>query len=116
MGIAEAAIAAAGKTLALADMDHIGDQGLVVLIQDLGADRHFQDDIIATGASAVLAHAVVAACRLEMLLIAIVDQGVEALDTFHPDVTATAAITAVGAAEFDVFFTPEADAAGAADA
>ena len=55
-----------------------------------------------------------AALRLEVLLVAIVDQRVEAVDDFDDDIAAAAAIAAVGAAELDELLAPEADAAGAA--
>ena len=47
----------ASRTL-LADLGHVGDQGLAVLVEDLGAGRHFQHHVGALGAGAVLAHAV----------------------------------------------------------
>ena len=70
-----------------------------------------QHDILAVGAGAILAHAVPAALRLEVLLVAIVDQRVEAVDRFDHDVAAFAAIAAVRAAELDEFLAPERHAA-----
>ena len=46
-----------------------------------------------------------------MLLVAIVDQRVEAVGAFDHDVAAAAAVAAVGAAELDEFLAPERDAA-----
>lgn len=63
---------------------------------------------------AVAAHAMHAGLGLEMLLIAVVDQGVEAVDGLDPDIAAAAAVTAIRAAEFDEFLTPERNRAGAA--
>ncbi len=57
--------------------------------------------------------AVLAGARLEVLLIAIIDQGVEALDRFDPDVAALAAVAAVGAAIGNELLTTEGHAAGA---
>ena len=51
---------------------------------------------------------------LEMLLIAVVDQGIQPIDGLDPDVAAAAAITAVRAAEFDEFLASKANAAGTA--
>ena len=51
---------------------------------------------------------------LEMLLVAIVDQRVEAIDAFDDDVAAAPAIAAIGAAELDEFFAQERYGAGAA--
>jgi hypothetical protein len=77
-------------------------------------DRNFQRDAVAAlGAGAVAAHAVAAGLGLEMLLVAVVDQRVEAVDGFHPDIAAAAAIAAVRPAELDIFLAPERYAAGA---
>ena len=46
-----------------------------------------------------------------MLLVAKIDQGVQAVHGFHPDRAAIAAITTVRAAKFNEFFTPEAHTA-----
>ena len=49
----------------------------------------------------------VAACSgPEMLLVAEVDQGVKALYRLDPDITALAAIPAVGAAVLDILLAP----------
>jgi hypothetical protein len=50
----------------------------------------------------------------EMLLVAKIDQRVEAVDRFDDDIAAATAITAIGTAIFDMRFTPEAHAPGAA--
>src|SRR5262249_52342936 len=71
-------------------------------------------DVVAIGAVAVLAHAVAAALGLEVLLVAIVDQGIEAVDRLDDDVAAAAAIAAVRTAELDELLTPERHAAIAA--
>src|SRR5215213_4907935 len=52
--------------------------------------------------------------RLEMLLITVVDQGIQPIDGLNPDITAAAAVAAVRAAEFDEFLAPKANAAGTA--
>ncbi len=114
MGVAEAAIAAARERDALADLGHVGDQRFFVLVEDLGSGRNLEDRVGALAAGAVLAHAVGAGLGLEMLLIAVVDQRVEAADAFDDDIAAAAAVAAVRAAEFDEFLAPERQAAGAA--
>ena len=45
MRVAEAAVAALGETLALAELGEIGDQRLVVLLEDLRADRNAEHDV-----------------------------------------------------------------------
>ena len=114
IGVAEAAVAALGEQDALADLGHVGDQRLAVLVEDLRAGRHLEHHVRALGAGAVPAHAVPALLGLEMLLVAVVDQRVQALDALGPDVAAAAAVAAVRPAELDEFFAPERDAAGAA--
>ena len=74
---------------------------LLVVGQHLGPDRHLDDEVAAAGAGLVAAGAALAARRLEMLGVAEVDQGIEALDRLEDDVAALAAVAAVGAAIFD---------------
>jgi hypothetical protein len=111
MRIAEAAVAAAGERRALPDRGEIGQQGLAVLFVDLGSHRHLEHDVVRVGAVAVLAHAAAAALGLEMLLVAVVDQGVEALDRHRDHVAALAAVAAAGPAEFNELFAAERHAA-----
>ena len=80
IGVAEASVAALRDAHALADLGEIGKQGLAVLGENLGARRHLEHRVGAIGAMAVPAHAVAAGLGLEMLLIPVVDQGVEAID------------------------------------
>ncbi len=95
----------------LADLGEIGNQRLAIFLVHLRADWHLQNDVLAVGAGAVLAHAVAAALRLEMLLIAIVDQGVETGDRLDDHIAALAAVAAVWAAKLDEFLAPERHAA-----
>jgi hypothetical protein len=80
MRVAEAAIAALEQQHALAEFGQVGNQRLVVFLEDLRADRHLQNHIAAMGAGAVAAHAVNAGFGLEVLLVAVVDQRVETID------------------------------------
>jgi hypothetical protein len=114
IGVAKAAIAALGKQESLADFGEIGDQRFAVLLIYLRALRHLQHNVGTFGAVAVAPHAVHAGLGLEVLLVTVIDQGVEAGHDLHPDIAATAAIAAVGAAEFNEFLAPERDSAGAA--
>ena len=114
MRVAEAAVAALRQHGALADLGEIGEQGLVVLVEHLGADRDLQDHVGRGRARAVRAHAVAAGLGLEVLLVAVVDQRVEAVDAFDDDVAAASAVAAIRPAELDEFLAPERDAAGAA--
>ena len=99
------------STTRLAGVGEVGEQRLAVLVVDLGAGRHLEHDVVAVCAGAVLAHAATAGLGLEMLLIAVVDQGVEAIDGKRDHVSALAAVAAVRTAELDVFLAPERHAA-----
>jgi hypothetical protein len=90
------------------------DQRLAVLVEHLCADRHLQHDRLAIGAMAVLAHAIGALLRLEVLLVAVVDQRVQPVHGLDHDVAAAPAIAAAGPAKLDEFFAPERHAAIAA--
>ena len=114
MCVAETAIAAAGEDYALPGRDQVGDQGLAVLLEDLRSGGQLQHHVGAAGAGAVLAHAVAALLRLEMLLIAVVEQRIEVGYALDHDIAALAAGAAIGAAEFDELLTPKADGAVAA--
>ena len=114
MRVAEAAVAALGQHDAIADLGEVGDHGLLVLVEYLRADRHLQHHVFAAGAVAVLAHAADAGLRLEVLSVAVVDQGVEPVDGLDHDVAAAAAVAAAWAAVLDELLAPERDAAVAA--
>ncbi len=114
MRIAEPAIAAFGEGEFFAKHGEIVDQRFAILVEYLCADRHLEHHRLAIGAMAVLAHAAGALLRLEVLLIAIVDQRVQSIDRLDDDVAATAAIAAARSAELDILLTPERHAAVAA--
>ncbi len=108
MGIAETAIAALQEDEPVAGFGEIGENFLAIFIQNLGAGRHFQDDILAARAGAPLPHAVGAALRLEVLFVAEVDQRVQIVDALENHVAA------VWPAILDELLAPKADAARAA--
>ena len=78
------------------------------------ADRDGNHPVLAALAVHLAAHAVLAALRLELALVAEVDQGVEVFVGLDPDVAAVAAVAAVGPAQRDELLAPEAHAAVAA--
>src|SRR4051812_7560135 len=114
MRVAETAIAALGEHETFADLREIMDQRLAVLVENLRADRHLEHHRLAVGAVAVLAHAVGALRRLEVLLVAIIDQRVQPVGDLDDDVAAAPALAAAGPAELDILLAPERDAAIAA--
>src|SRR3954465_12044273 len=111
MRVAKTAVAAFGEHEFFAERGEVMDQRLAILVEDLRADRHLEHDRLAVGAMAVLAHAIGALLRLEVLLVGIVDQRVEAIAHFDDDVAAAAAIAAGGAAELDELLAAERHAA-----
>ena len=114
VGIAKAAIAALQQDDALTDFRHIGDQGFIVFFKNLRADGHLQDGIFPVWARPVSSHAMGAGFAFEVLSVAIVDEGVEAVDAFHNHMATAPAIAPVWAAELDILLPPEADRARAA--
>ncbi len=114
MGVAEAAIAALGEHHALADFGQVGDQRLAVFLENLRARRHAQHGVGAARTGAVPAHPVHAGLGFKMLLVAKVDQRVEAGDALDDDVAAAPAVAAVRPAELDELFAPKRQRARAA--
>ncbi len=102
MRVAEPAVAALGNDDALTDFGEVREQRLVVFVEDLRAGRAPAGSTSSPPApERFWPHAMTAGLGLEVLLIAIVDQRVQAVDAFGNHVAATAAIAAVGSAEFD---------------
>ena len=97
IGIAEATIAAFGEPDLLAELGQIGDQRFIVFVENLRALRHFENNVSAFATRTVFAHAMAAGARFEMLLIAIIDERVEAVDAFDTHVTAASAVAASSA-------------------
>src|SRR6185436_6352171 len=64
MRVAEAAVAALAQDDALARLGQVEQHRLLVLVEDLGADRYAHQDVLGLGAGAHLAHAVMAAPHL----------------------------------------------------
>jgi len=114
MRVAEAAVAAFKQHVPLAGLLQVEQHLLVGFVENLGAGGNPQHHRFSGGAGAVGPHAVMADLRLEMLLIAVVDQRVEVGHGFDDHVAAAAAVAAVRPAILDEFLAPEADRAGAA--
>src|SRR5713101_4535721 len=110
MRITETAIAALGEDGAIANLGDIGEERFIVFVENLGALRHLEHDVGSSRTGTVLAHAVAAGLRLEMLLIAIIDQGIQPIDAFSDYIAASATIAAVRTAELDELLAPKRDA------
>src|SRR3546814_7604890 len=115
-GVAASAVAAAKHDDALARPGEIGKHSLLVVGQDLRADRHLDHQILAARAGAVRSSAAIASLRTEMLGVAKVDQRVQPRDRFKDDIAALAAVAAVRAAIFDELLAAEGHGTGAARA
>jgi hypothetical protein len=114
VGVAETAIAALGEHHTLADVREVREQGLAILLVDLGTGGHLKHDIGPVGAVTVLAHATVAALGPEVLLVAVVDERVQPVDGLGDHIAALSAVTTVRPSELDELLPPERHAAVAA--
>ena len=114
MDVTKAAAAAFGEGDFLARFGEVGEQCLAVFIVNLRADGNEQVFVLGGFAVALFAHAVTALVTFEMLLEAVIDEGVEAGDRAHDDAGAAAAIAAIRATLGDEFLTTEGDTAFAA--
>src|SRR5262249_56936691 len=81
-GVPKPAVAALGENSAIAEFSEIGQQRYIVFVENLGALRDLEHNVGASRAGAVLAHTVTTGFGFEMLLVAIIDQGVETIDAF----------------------------------
>ncbi len=105
--VAKATIAAFGNGDDFAGFEQLVQHFAGFSIGDDGADGHFQRDVATGRAKHIGAHAVLAALGLVAARVAVVHQRVQ-VDVCHGKyVTTAAAIAAVGAAKFLVFFVPE---------
>src|SRR5690554_6805933 len=109
MQVPKTAIPTACQLNPLAQFGHIGDHRFLILVQNFGADGDAQNNIVAVFTRALPAHAGLTVTGKEMLLIAKVDQRVEAVNHLDKDRAAIATITTVGTAIFDMLFTAKAD-------
>ena len=111
MSVPVAAVAATSQRRTLSHLRQIGDHRLLVLVQNLRAGRHPEDHGLGGLPAAVLPHAMAAARRLEVLLVAEVDQRVEPIDRLDDYVSTAPTVAAVRPAELDELLAPKGDAA-----
>jgi hypothetical protein len=112
--VATAATAALGDDQPLVRLAEIVDQLAGLLVVKGCADGDLESDGVAVEAGAVGAHAVLAALRLVLGVIAEVDEGVMALRGLHDHVAATAAVAARRSAAGNELLAAEGHAAVAA--
>ncbi len=112
--VAAPAAPALGDDHGLVGGFEVVDQLAGVLVVEGGADGDLEGDGAAVEAGAVGAHAVFAALRLVLGVVAEVDEGVVALRAGHDDVAAAAAVAAGGTAAGHELLAAEGHAAIAA--
>ena len=112
--IAPAAFAALGQHFGLAVFGQIGQDFAARVVDDQGADRHAQVDVIGALAIAICATARLAIASLVHFGEAEIDERVDIAVGDCPNGAALAAIAAIGTAERPEFFTAERGAAVAA--
>ena len=111
MRVAKTAIAAFQEKDALTFLLKVEQDGFLVACQNLCADGNFQNQISAAKSRSVASGAAFAVSGFVMLLETIIDQGVQIICGFEKYIAAFAAITAIRAAEFHIFFAMKADTA-----
>lgn len=92
---------------ALTGLDQVTNHFLRGHVDHRGADRYRQDQILALGAGAIGAAALLAILRIEFTRIAVIDQGVEVGVGLEEYRAAVATVAAVGAALLDEFLATE---------
>ena len=103
--VAPAALAALGQHFHLAVFGQVGQDFAGGVVDDQGADRHAQVDVVRALAVAIGAAARFAVFAAVHLGEAEIDQGVDVTVRYGPDRATLAAVAAVRAAERAEFFT-----------
>src|SRR6185437_12817542 len=111
MDVAETALAALRHQQLLPMRGEVADQFVGIEVEHGRADRHADHRVLAAAAVHVAAHAILAALRLELTLVAEVDQRVQAFVRDQPHAAAFAAVATVGTAERNELLAPEAGTA-----
>src|SRR5690606_31246698 len=97
-----------------ARLRHVRQDRFPVLVEDFGSGGNAQHHVAAVGTGPLTAGAAMSAGRAEVLLVAVVDEGVQIRDALGIDAAAAAAVAAVRPAELDELLAPEADGTAAA--
>ncbi len=110
MPVAASAFAAAGDDHAFFRRIEIGQEQLMIRVENQSAGRDVNDQIVAAESGHFFAHAGLAAFGLPMMPAGEIEQGILIRIGDENDAAAVAAVAAVGAALGDVFLAPEGDA------
>src|SRR3954463_9767314 len=111
MRVAKAAVSALRDYDGLADVGEIREQRLAILLIDLRAGGDLHHDVLAVRAVPILAHAVAAPLSLEVLLVAVVNQGVKAVHRRDDHIATMPAVATVRSADLDELLARERAAA-----
>ena len=112
-GVAPPTASPPGDHQPLLVADQVGDR-LAVLVDDQRARRNLQHQVGGVFPMAAAATTAPTAPGGEMMLVAVILQGVELAGDFEHHVASPAAVTAIGTATRHVLLTPEAERAGTA--
>src|ERR1700722_15925504 len=107
MSIAEPAIATAQQGHPLSGGVEVRQHGLLIVGENLGAERNLDDDVRGARTGAVRSRPIAALSCPEVLRVAKVDQCVQIVLGLEYDVPALAAIAAIRAAELDKLLPSE---------
>ncbi len=109
VGVAKSAIAAFAEQHFLAVFIQIGKQCLAVIVKDLRADGHVDDDGLSLGTCAIGTGAIATLAGAKMLRVSKVDQGVQVRYGAENDVATASTIAAIRAAELNILLTTKRD-------
>ena len=109
-GIAQTVPAALGNQQTLTVFGHIAHGFTGTLIDNTRTYRHFNRDVFTALTGTIAACAVLTAFCTERFFKTIIDQRVQVLVGFHPDVTTITAVAAIRAAFRNILFAAEAHA------
>ncbi len=116
MQVPKATVATTGNGETLTKFGHVSQNSFLVFIQNFGAHRHPQDDVITIFAGSLFAHSGLAVFGKKVLLVAKVDQRVQSIHDFNDHVAAAPAVAPIRTTVFNVLFAPEGHCTAAAAA
>ena len=109
--VAASAAPAPGDHELLVGLTEVVNQLSGLLVVEACTDRDLQNNRVAVQAGAIRAHAVFAALRLVLRVVAEMDEGIVALRASHYDIAATAAVSSTRTAAGNELLAPEGHAA-----
>jgi len=105
--VSETTVPTSGQEKSLSDLSQVNQNGLPVLFKDLGSGRHPKEDVRAILSRALPTHAALAILCEEMLPVSEVNQRVESINGFRPDIASLTSVAAIRPPVFNEFLAPE---------